>query len=97
MERSAAVKRITTRMRFNWMEQAVANSRKIRYAKDATDQQRATYELNYVLGLVLEIVEDPECRGGMDLGRMYVERRVQQYQRQNAGNKSWATGDTGNR
>lgn len=84
MTKSKATKRITSRMRLDWLESANSYATKL-MAKGAyrgdRHRQRATYELRDSLGLILALLEDPEVRGSVDLGREYVERRSAELER----------------
>lgn len=82
--KSKATTRITSRMRLDWLINAQSYAAKL-MAKGAyrgdRHRQRATYELRDALGLLLQLLDDPEVKGSVDLGREYVERRSAELER----------------
>ncbi|ALY09439.1 hypothetical protein FDH59_gp36 [Arthrobacter phage Joann] len=78
-ERSEAREEISSLMRLNWLEDASNNA--VHFAggyRDEPFKAQATLELRDAHRLMLELMHDPETKGGRDLGAKYVAQRAEQ-------------------
>lgn len=71
---SIATKRVTLRLKLDWIKKAAENSTKFKYSDPALEE--ATRVLAKAGSLLAELLDDDEVQGPSDLGREFVRRYV---------------------